>query len=350
MVLATGVLKAIARAQPKLTIDVLASAANRAVLAGNPYVGAVITLDKKRPWTYVRLLWRIRRAAYDAVVDSMVLSPSLTATLLMWLSGARHRIGIAGRGNHGVLTWSVPPLTNATHYIDRSAALLAAFGEPPHRPGAWQPELFLSPGEQREGEAHWSSADDLASSRQSGQGRRLVVNVSATSRAKYWPVERFVVTLRAVRGAFPDLAILIIGLPKDLPRMAEVGRGANVRVAYTPHYRQMMAIVAASDVVFTADTAVTHIASAFGKATLVMFVGDGGDWYGPYGTSGRVIASPGPTLESLEAEPVTRALTELLEPGAVEPDRSGERIASGSERNPPVARAPQTVRHHAGRA
>jgi heptosyltransferase II len=350
MVLATGILRAIASAQPRVAIDVLASTINARVLVGNPHVRTVITLDKRRPWSYLRAVSHIRRAGYDAIVDSMVLRPSLTAAILMCLSGARHRIGIEGRGNEGILTLSVSAIEEAVHYIDRSAAVIAAFGLDPRRTaaallpsrgssfsdcapsgtggwGIWQPELFLSAEEVREGEQYWCAAGPFVSKR--GHGRRLLVNVSASKSTKYWAVERFVATLARVRRSFPDLSILVIGLPQDLARMTQIAREANVGVAHTPNYRQMMAIVAASDWVFTADTSVTHVASAFRKPVLVMFVGDGGCWYGPYGTTGKVISTGGPSLQSLEVEPVVGALTQLIaaererRPVCVAPIRTG---------------------------
>src|SRR4030081_2062524 len=48
MVLATGIIKAIVSAQPTVTVDVLASVVNAAVLRGNPHVKSVFTIDKKR--------------------------------------------------------------------------------------------------------------------------------------------------------------------------------------------------------------------------------------------------------------------------------------------------------------
>src|SRR5712671_4967144 len=170
MVLATGIIKAIVSAQPTVTVDVLASVGNAAVLRGNPYVESILTIDKKRPWSYLTALLRIRRARYDAVVDAKVFAPSLTCILLMWASRARHRIGIAGRGNDSALTIPVNRVQNAVHWVDRSAALLAAFGVDPRRRsaerrgarlrsgthpparsssattgwGVWRPELFLT--------------------------------------------------------------------------------------------------------------------------------------------------------------------------------------------------------------
>src|SRR3982074_1755393 len=113
MVLATGIIKAIVSAQPTVTVDVLASVGNAAVLRGNPYVESIYTINKKRPWSYLTALLRIRRARYDAVVDAMVLNPSLTSILLMWASSARHRIGIAERGNDSPLTMLGTRVTDA---------------------------------------------------------------------------------------------------------------------------------------------------------------------------------------------------------------------------------------------
>jgi ADP-heptose:LPS heptosyltransferase len=329
MVLATGIIKAIVSAQPTVTVDVLASVGNAAVLRGNPYVDAIVAVDKKRPWSFLTALLRIRRARYDAVIDAKVFSPSLTSILLMWASGARHRIGIADRGHDSALTIQVNRVQDAVHWVDRSAALLTAFGVDPQRSsaerrgelrtssrstngwGIWRPELFLTPAELREGEARWRSAVGLAPYR-GGVRCRLVVNVSASSGERYWPEEHFITALIRIRMRFPDVSALVIGSPHDAARMERIAGGAGALVAYTPHYRQMMAIVASSDLVFTADTSVTHIASAFWKPVLVMFVGGGGECWGPYGTAGHIISTDAPSLESADVDPVIRALEALI--------------------------------------
>jgi ADP-heptose:LPS heptosyltransferase len=338
MVLATGIIKAIVSAQPTVRVDVLASVGNAAVLRGNPYVEAIVTIDKKRPWSYLTAVLGIRRARYDAVVDAKVLTPSLTSMLLMWASGARHRIGVAERRNDSALTMLVNPVQGAVHWIDRSAALLAAFGVDPQRIsaefrdalltsgtypaarspspatgwGIWRPEIFLSPAELREGEARWHSADGPVPYRRGAT--RLVVNVSASSRERYWPEEHFITTLIRIRMRYPDVLTLVIGSPEDAARMARIARGAGALVAHTPDYRQMMAIVARSDLVFTADTSVTHVASAFWKPAVVMFVGGGGACWGPYGIPGHIVSIDAPSLEST-VDSVVRALEALIAGG-----------------------------------
>src|SRR5471032_3386483 len=81
MILSTGVMRAIARSHPTITLDVLASPANAAVLDAADYVGDVIVFDKKRLSGYLPTAVRLRRARYDAVIDCMVTAPSLTTLL-----------------------------------------------------------------------------------------------------------------------------------------------------------------------------------------------------------------------------------------------------------------------------
>jgi ADP-heptose:LPS heptosyltransferase len=317
MVLSTGILRGIVAAQPTVTLDVLASTRNADVLRRNPNVRTVYTIDKSRPWTFAIAIARIRRARYDAVVDAIVTAPSLTTLLLMWASGARHRIGLAGRGVDCALTLPVALLPGALHYVEYSPSLLAAFGADLER-GDWRPELFLSVQELAAGSALWD--------RTGPRGSRLLVNVSAGKPWCYWPEDRFISALGRVRDRHPDMSILIVGAPADAERMARIGAGAGAPVAHTPHFREMMALVAACDFVLTGDTSVTHIASACGKPVLAMFPANGGSLYGPYRNAGRAISTPGPTLECLQLEPVVRALEEMIE--AAEPLSRPDRARS----------------------
>jgi ADP-heptose:LPS heptosyltransferase len=339
MVLSTGIIKAIAAAQPTVRIDVLASVQNASVLEGNPYVGRIITVNRRRPLSWIRAIARVRYARYDAVVDVMVMAPSLTTMLIMWVSAARHRIGLGDRGHECVFTLPVPRLHSAVHYVDHAAALLAAFGVDPQSVmeqnaeanssqeghaatgrkdpgvggwGIWRPEIFLSPAEIAQGQAQWDRAaytggftDRLAV--------RLVINVSAGASWRYWPSACFVEALRHIRTLSPQVVCLLIGAPHDRRRMEEIGRATGITVAHTAKPRQMMAIVARSDAVFTADTAVTHIASAFRKPMLAMFARGKADLWGPYQVPGSAVARiASESLETMEVATVRAGLVEVI--------------------------------------
>src|SRR6266849_2422544 len=76
MIVSTSLIDAIAKSHPTITLDVLASPANAPVLDGNPHVASIIIWEKTRVARYPQLWRELRSRHYDAVIDSMVLSPS----------------------------------------------------------------------------------------------------------------------------------------------------------------------------------------------------------------------------------------------------------------------------------
>jgi ADP-heptose:LPS heptosyltransferase len=89
MIVATGLIRELATSHPTITLDVLASPSNAAVLAADSRVGRVLRFDRSRPLTWLALVRELRRARYVAVIECMVFAPSVTTLLLMLASGAR---------------------------------------------------------------------------------------------------------------------------------------------------------------------------------------------------------------------------------------------------------------------
>src|SRR4029078_13298122 len=128
MVVSTGVMRGIAHSHATITLDVLASPGNAPIIHGGDFVHEIVVFDKKKIGDYLSTLLRLRRARYDAVVDCMVTAPSVTTLLLIFASGARYRVGIAGRGNDAAFNLAVPGEINPNaHMVDRLAALARAF-------------------------------------------------------------------------------------------------------------------------------------------------------------------------------------------------------------------------------
>ena len=144
MILSTGLLRAIARSHPNVVVDVLASPENAPVLLGNPYVRSVLVADS----TYLGAFNRIRRERYDAILDCQVFSPSTTTLIMMLLSRARHRLGLAGRGIDAAFTIPTPRPAAARHYVEHLGALATPFGV---TDANWRPEIFLDARRTRRG-------------------------------------------------------------------------------------------------------------------------------------------------------------------------------------------------------
>lgn len=306
MILSTGVLRAIAGAQPGLVLDVLASPINAPVLAHEPAVTDVVVFDRKRLRGYPALVRRLRRARYDVVVDCMVTYPSLTTLLLMWASGARWRVGVAGRGNDAAFNLTVPPLPWARHISEHIAALVAAFGIVPTRAHA-RPRLAITDAERAAADAAWQGAP---------RGARLLVNVSAGTGNRRWPDAHFVAVLRQVRARAPHMRILVVGAPSERARVQAVAGDAGAEAVETRGIRDALALVATADYVFTPDTSIAHAASAFGTAAVAMHAAGSAERWALLGANVRDVSSPDGTLAALPLPPVMEAVERMLEGGS----------------------------------
>jgi ADP-heptose:LPS heptosyltransferase len=300
MVLSTGVLRAIARSHPGITLDVLASPLNAPIIEGADYVGATITFDKRALGSYIPTALRLRRARYDAVVDCMVTAPSVTTLLLVLASGAEHRIGIAGRGNDAAFTLTVPPDPRPDgHMVDRLSALARAFDVDPEamdrRPSLDVPEMEIARAVSMWGErAH--------------DGARVLVNISAGTSERTWPDERYVEVMRHIRDRHPDAVLRVISAPSETDRATRIANAAEARVVSTPTIRAAFALVATADLVITPDTSIAHAASALRVPAVAMYSNEKSERWGLYENAGRMVIHPAASLEGLSADRVIDAI------------------------------------------
>jgi len=319
MILTTGIMRAIASSHPTITLDVLASPANAAILAAAEYVRDVIVFDKKRLSTYARTIIRLRRARYDAVIDCMVTSPSLTTLLLIFASGARHRVGIAGRGNDAAFTITVPPETRtAAHIVDHLAALLPAFDVDPRRTDL-RPTLELTAAERANAERIWQ-----AESGEPPEGSRILINVSAGTSARLWDDEHYGAIMGHVRGLEPTARFRVIGAPAESDRAARVAERGDGVFVRTPTIRDAFALVATSDFVFTPDTSIAHAAAAFRRNAVAMYIAGTVTRWGIYGApAARSVEHPAPTLRTLTVERMIQAVDQAWSEQKERVSRSG---------------------------
>lgn len=300
-IVSTGLFRAIRSVSPRIRVDVLASPRNAVLLRRDDDVQVVHVFDKRRPRTFGSLARRLRATRYDAVVDCMMTAPSMTALMLMMATGAPNRIGLAGRGVDAALTVAVPPLTGAEHIIDRMAALGMAFGLDPSATD-WRPRLAVRPAERALAEDRWDTATLRGA-------RRVLVNVSAGRPNRAWPEARFVETILAIRRRHPDIGVALVGSPADGSRVQAIAREAAAAAIPTPELADVIALVATAHVVFTPDTSIVHMASAFRTPALVMFpTREGAEQWGLYRSPGIDLVGD---VESLEDLPTERVLAEL---------------------------------------
>lgn len=303
-VVSSGVLRVIRATAAGVTIDAVASPANAPILRRDPSLTNVFRFDKRDSKSFWMLARQLRAQRYDVVIDCMVTAPSLTGLLLMLASGARQRIGIAGRGIDAALSYPVTPDPGAVHIIDRMAAFAAPFGLA-WRDADWRPQLVLTTAEMGAAHQRWNATG--------GAGVRLLVNISAGHPDREWPVERTIEALRAIRERFGTLRLGVVGAPHDRMRAEQIAQEARAGYLETDTIDDLIGLVATADCVFTPDTSVTHIASALRIPMLAMFRNehDALHW-GRYATAGADLIGSGETLAELALERVLPALEELI--------------------------------------
>jgi ADP-heptose:LPS heptosyltransferase len=308
LILATGVLRAIARARPTIALDVLTTPAAAPVLDGNPWVRRIHLL-RRTPRDYLALVRAVRNAKYDVVVDgkitrgaSFVRSPALTM-----MSRAPWRVGVGG-GNHAlVYNLCVERFDRTTtHMVEGSASLARPFGVDPASVDL-RPEIFLSGDERRQGERRWLTA----AAEYETYGTRWLVNLSAGSAERCWPSDRWIALLRHLRARRPHVTIAVMGVTADWDAVRHVARSSRVAAIASPTLRDAFALVGSAAHVLTSDTSITHAASAFAVPTMVLLQ-RGLEQWAPWNTRSEIAYWSGENVHALRVDSAMAALDRFL--------------------------------------
>ena len=279
LIISMETLRAIKESSPTISLDVIASPGNAAFARTLPFVDDVI-VHRRGSYASEMPTWKqLRQRRYDVIVDGRAavgLVNTHTMALLL-SSGARWRIGIAGRRNDAVYTIPVDR-GPATSYVETIAALAAPFGVG-LRDRDWRPRLTLGDADRRAAERLWGEV---------GDGRpRALVNISVGNDERVWRHDRYAPVLARLRERLPGAAIMIVAMP-DEQHMAEALAAPVAGSARDLSFSQVTAAVATADLVITPDTAIGHVASAFERPTLTLMRKDTAAW-APYRTPGHVV-------------------------------------------------------------
>ncbi|MGH7621346.1 MAG: glycosyltransferase family 9 protein, partial [Gemmatimonadaceae bacterium] len=100
LILATGVLRAIAQSNADLALDVLTTPVAAPVLDGNPYVRGIHLL-RRSTRQYLALARAVRASNYDVIIDGKITRGAsfIRSPALSMVARAPYRVGVGG-GNH----------------------------------------------------------------------------------------------------------------------------------------------------------------------------------------------------------------------------------------------------------
>lgn len=221
--------------------------------------------------------------------------------------GARWTIGYRV-GDDRRLTWSLP-YTVDQHEIHRWLALLALVGAPADDPAM---EFPLSPDEQARAVALVGPQRPI-----------VVIHAGSNDAARRWPTERFAIVADHLAQRH-DAQIVLTGTAAEQDLTADIARAMRYPVrdlAGMTDLGVLGALLSLADLVLANDTGPSHLATALGVPSVVLFGPTPPEQWGPLNPARhRVIcaprlvpwAAPAAALHQLPVEPVLAACEEML--------------------------------------
>lgn len=281
-VLSTGFLASLAAVYPAARLDVLAAPWNAAVFRMCPGVRRVRVLHRNRfaaggGWNWiaalVRCAWHLRRCRYDVAIDVRGEFPH---ALLMWLAGARHRIGWNCGGGGFLLTQSAAFHRGRHEVLSRLALLrlLVSATEDDVAPRIRPAAKAVASVQRRLNEVGLPIA--AATEPDARSGPLVVMHVGSGTQAKRWPawhwrelLGRLIVTHNA--------QVVLVGVASEahVSRQVLAGGALNNVVDWTGQLSlaELAALLARCDLFIGADSGPAHLAAAVGARTVAIFSG-----------------------------------------------------------------------------
>jgi lipopolysaccharide heptosyltransferase II len=274
VVLTTPLLHSLRAAYPSAYIAYMAEARACSLLEHHPAVDELIGYDFTRPSVLeeLRVALALRRSRFDITLD---LFSNPRSALLMYLSGARVRVGLARAGRGHLFTHQVHDDGTPKTAIQFHNQFLHAIGVAPTRT---QPMLVVTAGEKEMMQRRLQATDPADGRRvpgdtQTDRNPRLVVlHVGATWPAKQWGAEQYAkLASLLVRSA--GVRILLTGGPRDEATLMEVEEKSQrtARRAGALTLRELAALLSLADAFVGNDGGPMHISAAVGTPTVGIF-------------------------------------------------------------------------------
>jgi len=319
LVCTTPLIAALRDRYPQAWIAALVNRYAAPVLDNNPDLDAVFSYEKAKHlgveesrltlyWQRLRLMLDLRGRAFDYAV---LASPGYQASaerFARWV-GARHVIGFDN--GSGLADMTVPARTPVPlHQVENTFRLLGTLGIEGPPPG-----LRLVP----DAEAVRRSRDGLPKT----AGPVVGVHVSAREADRRWPDEKFRELVGRLLRDFRATVLLtwapgsrddprFPGDDESARRLAGVFSGELVVAMPTRELDQLIASLAACDLVICSDGGPVHLAAALGKPVVCFFGGEQPEVWHPWGVPYRLLRTPSRNASDIGVEETVAACAELL--------------------------------------
>ena len=287
VIFSTPVFRALRVRYPQAHIVCMAVARVVPVLECCPYVDEIIVYDedRKHKWLWGKIAFAagLRKFHFDA---AFLLHRSWTRAFLVYLGGARERIGYDLKDLGRLLTHKVERPAEEIHRADYYLHIIESYGiEVTDR------TTEIVPAAQSMTEIEQSLAQSGIFENENHY--LIVINTGGNWPLKRWPKDYFAALIeRLVESMGSDVRIVISGADKDVKRAQDIRRmsaAEPVVLAGKTSLEQTFALMKRADLVISADSGPLHIASSVGTSTIAIFGPTRPEVTGPRGKGRSVI-------------------------------------------------------------
>jgi ADP-heptose:LPS heptosyltransferase len=291
---------------PDTKIDILLSDKNlSSKRAVEPYVSEIFVYKKQfsKLFSLIRIL---RNRKYDLVID-LFDNPSTTSSMLIKFIKAKYNLGFE-KSNSLSYTHIVPlPDKNKFHIVERISNLCLPFG-------------FRAKKEELDLEFRISQEElKIALSKiKSGKKDNVIgINLSGSSRAKYWGTRNYIELITKINSSFPDLDVVIFSIPDYKIELDEIlSKTKSISAPISDSFLKFSSYIAVCDYIITPDTSVVHLASAFKIPSVSLHTWTGSDdtgmpWSG-FNSKNICLKTDSGVLSKITVETVFAAFREII--------------------------------------
>ena len=250
---------------------------------------------KKRAWkgvgqTFSRLKRELRSRSFDLSIDLHGLAKS---ALLVWMAGARVRIGSANTTGmkecSGLFSREIPPRPNDRHTVERNLAVVDFLGGPTKEIRFQLPISAAAQSQVRE---------ILGSGGRREPERLAVIHAGAGWLSRRWPADRFAELVNTL-GLTPGLRLAVIGGAAGgsqegrlFERLFSLIRVPVINLVNRLTLTQLIALLKEADLFIGNEAGPMHLAAALDRPVVAIIGPTRPELTGPFGPKARIIRKP----------------------------------------------------------
>ncbi|MGK9475942.1 glycosyltransferase family 9 protein [Melioribacter sp. OK-6-Me] len=283
-------------------LTLVCSKSNHFIFCQKGLVDNLIVYDKKQN-NLTKIIRMISDINPDLLID-LHDDVSFTVSMIIAFSASRCKMGFY-KQNHKLFNLLIPrPDSKVYHIVDRNLAFADALGIRYNKDEIniiYKPDL-----------ASISIVDNFLKKNNLRNRFLTGINISAGSDARFWGVERYQKLIDYLSKY--DTNILLLTDKKDLEKAKAISKGKWI-IFQDDSFDVFAAMVGSLDFLFTPDTSIVHIASAFEVPLFGLYVKYKTEdiiWY-PYKSKYETVITKNANLSSVDFETVIEKLKPFFE-------------------------------------